>query len=225
MASARGLDRENEDHQLGNNWLSCKGTGNVIQKKGQLEEVHSPDRSSTSEQPEETKSRSGDIEMAQQLAAAPIAITNLPGNLKSGIATASGISLGTTDVRYDTSEPPQINASAYAQGSDIHLVPEQEKHLPHEAWHLVEQTQHRVRPAMQITDGVAISDDEALEHEADVMGAKAANHIEAPASQGSASSGTKLSALNTVGQLGSELLDTEVVGNADGVGRRARGSN
>ena len=30
------------------------------------------------------------------------------------------------------------DALAYAQGSDIHLAPGQEQHLPHEAWHVVQ---------------------------------------------------------------------------------------
>ncbi len=32
-----------------------------------------------------------------------------------------------------------IQAEAYAQGSDIHVGSGQEKHLPHEAWHVVQQ--------------------------------------------------------------------------------------
>ncbi|MEM7041075.1 MAG: DUF4157 domain-containing protein [Bacteroidota bacterium] len=36
-------------------------------------------------------------------------------------------------------------AHAYDQGTDIHIGPGQEKHLPHEAWHVVQQKQGRVR--------------------------------------------------------------------------------
>jgi len=60
---------------------------------------------------------------------------------------------------------------AYAQGKDIHVGPGQEQHLPHEAWHVVQQAQGRVRPTMQMK-GAAINDDTGLEAEADVMGAK-----------------------------------------------------
>jgi hypothetical protein len=45
--------------------------------------------------------------------------------------------------------------------------------LPHEAWHVVQQAQGRVKPTMQMKDGVPVNDDKGLEHEADVMGAKA----------------------------------------------------
>ncbi|MFC5404908.1 hypothetical protein [Cohnella soli] len=32
-----------------------------------------------------------------------------------------------------------VSALAYAQGADIHMKPGQEKHLPHESWHSVQQ--------------------------------------------------------------------------------------
>ena len=72
-------------------------------------------------------------------------------------------------VHYNSVKPAQLNAAAYAQGQAIHLGPRQEEHLPHEAWHVVQQMQGRVRPTMH-TGGVPINDDAALEHEADVMG-------------------------------------------------------
>jgi hypothetical protein len=52
------------------------------------------------------------------------------------------------------------------------LLPGQEKHLPHEAWHVVQQKQGRVKPTMQMKDKVNVNDDEVLEREADVMGGK-----------------------------------------------------
>lgn len=45
--------------------------------------------------------------------------------------------------------------------------------LPHESRHLAQQIQSRVRPTMQRKVGIPINDDKGLEHEADVMGAKA----------------------------------------------------
>jgi hypothetical protein len=96
----------------------------------------------------------------------------LPGPLKSGIESLSGIAMADVRVHYNSSKPAQLQAHAYAQGSDIHLAPGQEKHLPHEAWHVVQQKQGRVKPTLQLK-GVAINDDSALEREADVMGARA----------------------------------------------------
>jgi hypothetical protein len=99
--------------------------------------------------------------------------TGLPDQLKAGVESLSGISLDSVKVHYNSPKPAQLNALAYAQGSDIHVGPGQEKHLPHEAWHVAQQSQGRVQPTTQ-TKGVAINDDSGLEHEADVMGAKAA---------------------------------------------------
>jgi hypothetical protein len=99
--------------------------------------------------------------------------TGLPDNLKSGIEALSGLSLDHVKVHYNSAQPAQLNALAYAQGSDIHLAPGQEQHLPHEAWHIVQQAQGRVKPTMQMKDGVPVNDDAGLEREADLMGAKA----------------------------------------------------
>jgi len=99
--------------------------------------------------------------------------TGLPDQLKSGVESLSGMSLDNVRVHYNSSQPAQLNAHAYAQGTDIHLAPGQEKHLPHEAWHVVQQAQGRVKPTMQMKTGVPVNDDIGLEREADVMGAKA----------------------------------------------------
>lgn len=99
--------------------------------------------------------------------------TGLPDNLKSGIESLSGMSLDHVKVHYNSAQPAQLNAHAYAQGSEIHVAPGQEQHLPHEAWHVVQQAQGRVQPTMQMKEGVPVNDDAGLEHEADVMGAKA----------------------------------------------------
>jgi hypothetical protein len=99
--------------------------------------------------------------------------TGLPDNLKSGIETLSGHSMDDVKVHYNSSQPAQLQAHAYAQGTNIHLAPGQEKHLPHEAWHVVQQKQGRVRPTLQMKGKVNINDDASLEKEADVMGRKA----------------------------------------------------
>jgi len=101
--------------------------------------------------------------------------TGLPDQLKSGIESLSGISLDQVKVHYNSHKPAQLQAHAYAQGSEIHIGPGQEKHLPHEAWHIVQQAQGRVRPTMQMKGAVSINDDSSLEAEADMMGAMALN--------------------------------------------------
>ena len=98
--------------------------------------------------------------------------TGLPDGLKSGVESLSGMSLDGVKVHYNSPQPAQLNALAYAQGSDIHVAPGQEQHLPHEAWHVVQQAQGRVKPTMQLR-GVEIDDNEHLESEADRFGRQA----------------------------------------------------
>lgn len=98
--------------------------------------------------------------------------TGLPDQLKSGIESLSGLSLDAVRVHYNSDKPAQLQAHAYAQGSEIHLGAGQERHLPHEAWHVVQQAQGRVRPTLQMKAGV-VNDDPSLEKEADMMGEKA----------------------------------------------------
>lgn len=111
-------------------------------------------------------------QLEQQFSAKPNN-TGLPDNLKSGIESLSGMSMDSVRVHYNSAQPAQLNALAYAQGTDIHVAPGQEQHLPHEAWHVVQQAQGRVQPTMQMKEGVPINDDQGLEREADVMGARA----------------------------------------------------
>lgn len=98
--------------------------------------------------------------------------TGLPKRLKSGIENLSGLSMDDVRVHYNSSRPAQFYALAYTQGTDIHVAPGQEKHLAHEAWHVVQQKEGRVHPTMQV-EGVPINDSRILEHEADIMGSKA----------------------------------------------------
>ena len=97
----------------------------------------------------------------------------LPTNLKSGVEKLSGQDMSGVNINYNSDKPAQLNAHAYAQGNDIHIGPGQEKHLPHEAWHVAQQKQGRVEPTKQMKSKVNINDDPALEKEADIMGAKA----------------------------------------------------
>ncbi|MBN9387837.1 MAG: DUF4157 domain-containing protein [Chloroflexi bacterium] len=99
--------------------------------------------------------------------------SGLPDSLKTKIESLSGVAMDDVQVHYNSDKPAQLQAHAYAQGSDIFVGPGQEKHLPHEAWHVVQQRQGRVQPTMQMKKEGPINDNEGLEHEADEMGAKA----------------------------------------------------
>lgn len=98
----------------------------------------------------------------------------LPTQLKENMEAMGGVDLSDVRVNYNSSKPKTMGALAYAQGSQIEIAPGQEKHLPHEAWHTVQQKQGRVKPNNQIQGkGLPLNDDPVLEKEADVMGEKA----------------------------------------------------
>jgi hypothetical protein len=101
--------------------------------------------------------------------------TGMPDQLKTGMENLSGMDLSDVRVHFNSPQPAQLNALAYAQGNDIHLGSGQEQHLPHEAWHVVQQRQGRVEATTQLKDAVPINDDPGLEKEADVMGRAALN--------------------------------------------------
>ena len=109
--------------------------------------------------------------------------TGMPGGLRAGLEGLSGKDLSGVRVRRNSSKPAQVNALAYTQGKDIHVAPGQERHLPHEGWHAVQQMQGRVKPTIQAR-GVSINDDAGLEREADVMGAKAVQMKRVSAAEG-----------------------------------------
>ncbi|WP_223829343.1 eCIS core domain-containing protein [Paenibacillus arenilitoris] len=112
--------------------------------------------------------------------------TGMPDRLKSGIESLSGLSLDDVKVHYGSDKPAKVQASAYAQGTDIYVGSGQEKHLPHEAWHVVQQKQGRVQPTGQL-NSLPVNDDPGLESEADRMGSRA---LQTPASDGGQTGGS-----------------------------------
>lgn len=141
--------------------------GTVSQRKG--ETVLPDNRGQVSQARALTDNRTA--QLSSDITAKPNN-TGLPNQLKTGIESLSGMSMDHVKVHYNSSQPAQLNAHAYAQGSNIHLAPGQEKHLPHEAWHVVQQAQGRVKPTTQMA-GAAINNDKNLEREADTKGAEA----------------------------------------------------
>jgi hypothetical protein len=104
--------------------------------------------------------------------------TGLPDKLKSGIENLSGYAMDDVKVDYNSPKPATLQAHAYAQGTEIHIASGQEKHLPHEAWHVVQQKQGRVKPTIRLQNNVNVNDDAGLEKEADVMGGKAMKFVQ-----------------------------------------------
>jgi len=96
----------------------------------------------------------------------------LPADLQSGLETLSGYDMSDVTVNYNSARPSSFGAHAVAQGHNIDLGPGQEKHLPHEAWHVVQQKQGRVHADGNMA-GTPVNTDPSLESEADMMGARA----------------------------------------------------
>ena len=83
----------------------------------------------------------------------------LSDELVAGTHALSGHSVRDVEVNLNASKPAAVNAEDTTQSNRIEVASGQEKHIPHEAWPVVQQRE--------------INDDPALEKEADVMGAKA----------------------------------------------------
>lgn len=98
--------------------------------------------------------------------------TGLPLQLKAGIEALSGVAMDDVVVHRSSPEPARLHAHAFTRGNTIHLGPGQDRHLPHEAWHAVQQKRGEVRPTLQL-HGMQVNADSALEQAADRMGARA----------------------------------------------------
>jgi hypothetical protein len=98
--------------------------------------------------------------------------TGIPDDLKASIEKLSGYSLDDVKVHYNSDKPAELEAHAYAEGTDIYIAPGQEEHLAHELWHVVQQMGGNVQETVQLKGG-GVNDDSGLEKEADAMGQKA----------------------------------------------------
>ena len=141
----------------------------VLQKKGPLDEDELQFKSKEAVQ----KKGPLDEDELQFKSKEPVENnTGLPDNLKAGVENLSGMAMDDVRVHYNSGKPAQLNAYAYTQGTEIHVAPGQKKHLPHEAWHVVQQKQGRVQPTMQMAGGVLVNDDKGLEKESEDKGTK-----------------------------------------------------
>jgi hypothetical protein len=115
----------------------------------------------------------GDLSNVDASNSVPEDFGAMPKQLRAGIEGLSGVSMAGVKVHRDSPAPAQVGAQAFADGNEIHLAPGQDRHLPHEAWHVVQQAKGRVRPTTKL-HGAMINNDPSLEAEADKMGARAA---------------------------------------------------
>jgi len=94
--------------------------------------------------------------------------TGIPDNMKKQFETSTALSFDDVRVHYNSVEPSKLGALAYTMGTQVYIAPGQEKHLPHELGHVVQQKQGRVKATGNI-NGMPVNEDKALEREADTF--------------------------------------------------------
>lgn len=93
-------------------------------------------------------------------------LTGIPTQMKLNFEQRSGMSFDDVRVHYNSDKPAQFHALAYTQGTQIYVGPGQERSLPHELGHVVQQKAGRVRPTRWVR-GQPVNDQPELEREAD----------------------------------------------------------
>jgi hypothetical protein len=101
---------------------------------------------------------------------------SLPEQLRWYLEHLSGYDLSDVRVHRDSAWPARMGARAFVLGTEIHLSPAAEDALEHEAWHVVQQKQGRVRATGTVSfedprlGTAGLNDEEPLEREAEAMG-------------------------------------------------------
>lgn len=91
------------------------------------------------------------IDRASRISAPPSSPSHgQAGALKAGVENLSGYSPNDVKVHYNSNRPASLQAHAYAHGTNIHIAPGQERHLPQEGWHVVQQAEGRVKSTTQL---------------------------------------------------------------------------
>ena len=97
--------------------------------------------------------------------------TGIPTQLKERMEQRTELSFDDVRVHYNSGMPSKLGALAYTQGNQVEIGPGQERHLPHELGHVVQQKLGLVRANAMHPLGVAMNTEEALERQADEIGA------------------------------------------------------
>lgn len=99
----------------------------------------------------------------------------LPAHIRTHHETASGVSLHDAQVFRNSPLPERWNAEALTFGRRVFLGPGKERHLAHEAWHVVQQKRKAVHADFRIGK-TGVNTSARFENEADRMGALAESH-------------------------------------------------
>lgn len=86
--------------------------------------------------------------------------------MKLNFEQRSGMSFDDVRVHYNSDKPAQFHALAYTRGTQIYIGPGQERSLPHELGHVIQQKAGLVRPTRWVC-GQPVNDQLELEREAD----------------------------------------------------------
>ncbi len=86
--------------------------------------------------------------------------------MKLDFERRSGLDFDDVRVHYHSDKPARLGALAYTQGSQVYLGPGQERHLPHELGHVVQQKMGLVKPT-RYAAGMPLNDSPDLERMAD----------------------------------------------------------
>lgn len=105
--------------------------------------------------------------------------TGIPPALQANLESTFSRDFSNVKLHKDSSKATEVSALAFTQGNDIHFAPGQfqpdtakgRQLLGHEAAHVVQQSEGRVKPTTEVA-GLPVNDDVGLEKEADVLGAK-----------------------------------------------------
>lgn len=106
---------------------------------------------------------------------------NLPQDLQANMESSFGQDFSGVGIHRNSQQAQRLNALAYTQGESIHFAPgefnpysESGRNLiGHEFAHVVQQRSGVVQPTAVLGKGLALNDNQGLEHEADSLGRKA----------------------------------------------------
>jgi hypothetical protein len=70
--------------------------------------------------------------------------SGIPDDLAEAMKKFVPADVGGIRVHYNAARQVHLGALAHTQGTDIFLAPGQERQLPHEVWHAIQQKQGRV---------------------------------------------------------------------------------
>lgn len=111
--------------------------------------------------------------------------TGIPLQLKERMEQSTGLSFDDVRVHYNSALPARLDSLAYTQGNQVEIGPGQERHLPHELGHVVQQKLGIVRANARHASGVMLNTDSVLEHQADEIDAGKCVQLKAMQGKGS----------------------------------------